>query len=163
MVLSRKESWSGYSYSLLQGTFLTLGSNPGIMHCKQMLYHLSHKGSPHACICIYLYIWLHLRTYMCNVYLERKMISIDGIWIIKGVTPLTNLNMCWEWLNTPAVHETQETWVWSVGWEDPLEREMATDSSILAWEPHRQKSLVGYSPWSCKQLDTTEHINALRT
>ena len=28
---------------------------------------------------------------------------------------------------------TQETWVWSLGWKDPLEKEMATHSSILAW------------------------------
>ena len=28
----------------------------------------------------------------------------------------------------------QETWIWSLGWEDPLEKEMATHSSILAWE-----------------------------
>ena len=28
----------------------------------------------------------------------------------------------------------QETWVWSLGWEDPLEKEMATHSSVLAWE-----------------------------
>ena len=28
----------------------------------------------------------------------------------------------------------QETWVWSLGWEDPLEKEMATHSSSLAWE-----------------------------
>ena len=28
----------------------------------------------------------------------------------------------------------QETWVWSLDWEDPLEKEMATYSSILAWE-----------------------------
>ena len=27
----------------------------------------------------------------------------------------------------------QETWVWSLGWEDPLEKEMATHSSIFAW------------------------------
>ena len=27
----------------------------------------------------------------------------------------------------------QETWVWSLGWEDPLEKETATHSSILAW------------------------------
>ena len=27
----------------------------------------------------------------------------------------------------------QETWVWSLGWEDPLEKEMVTHSSILAW------------------------------
>ena len=28
----------------------------------------------------------------------------------------------------------QETWAWSLGWKDPLEKEMATHSSILAWE-----------------------------
>jgi len=33
----------------------------------------------------------------------------------------------------PAVQETQEMWVQSLGWEDPLEEEMATHSSILAW------------------------------
>ena len=33
--------------------------------------------------------------------------------------------------NLPAVQETQ---VWSLGWEGPLEKEMATHSSILAWE-----------------------------
>ena len=27
-----------------------------------------------------------------------------------------------------------ETWVWSLGWEDPLEKEMATHSSTLAWK-----------------------------
>ena len=32
--------------------------------------------------------------------------------------------------NLPAV---QETWVWSLGWEDPLEKGMATHSSVLAW------------------------------
>ena len=33
--------------------------------------------------------------------------------------------------NLPSVRETQ---VWSLGWEDPLEKEIATYSSILAWE-----------------------------
>ena len=28
----------------------------------------------------------------------------------------------------------RETWVWSLGWEDPLEKEMATHSSTLAWK-----------------------------
>ena len=49
----------------------------------------------------------------------------------------------------------QETWVQSLGQEDPLEKEMATHSSILPGEFHRQ-SMVGYSPWGCKELDTTE-------
>ena len=35
----------GYHF-LLQGIFLTQGSNPGLPHCRQTLYHLSHQGSP---------------------------------------------------------------------------------------------------------------------
>ena len=35
--------------------------------------------------------------------------------------------------NLPAVQETPETWVWSLHWEDPLEEEMATHSSIFTW------------------------------
>ena len=34
------------SHSLLQGIFPTQGSNPGLLHCRRILYHLSHKGSP---------------------------------------------------------------------------------------------------------------------
>ena len=36
--------------------------------------------------------------------------------------------------NLPAVQETQEPWVRSLGWEDPLEEEMNTHSNILAWK-----------------------------
>ena len=34
--------------------------------------------------------------------------------------------------NPPAMQEMQETWVWPLGWEDPLEKGMATHASILA-------------------------------
>ena len=50
----------------------------------------------------------------------------------------------------------QETWVRSLGREDPLEKEMAPHSSILAGESHGQRSLVGYSPGGHKEWDTTE-------
>ena len=46
----------------------------------------------------------------------------------------------------------QEMWVRSLGWEDPLEKATATDSSILVWEIHRLGSLVGYSPWGNKKV-----------
>ena len=53
----------------------------------------------------------------------------------------------------------QETWVQSLGWENPLEKEMATHSSILAWRILWQRSLAGYSPQGHKELDTTEHLH----
>ena len=44
----------------------------------------------------------------------------------------------------------RETWVRSLGWEDFLEKEMATHSSVLPGESHGQRGLVGYSPWVAK-------------
>ena len=54
--------------------------------------------------------------------------------------------------------EMQETQVQSLGREDPLEKEMAIHSSTLAWKIPwmEERSLVGYSPWGCKESDTTE-------
>ena len=46
-----------------------------------------------------------------------------------------------------------------MGWEDPMEKEMATHSSTLSWKSHGQKSLVGYSPWGRKESDTTERLH----
>ena len=43
----------------------------------------------------------------------------------------------------------QETWVRSLGWEDPLEKGLATHASILAWR----------TPWGRKELDMTEKIS----
>ena len=58
--------------------------------------------------------------------------------------------------NLPA-RKNQQTWVQSLGQEDPLEKGMATHSSIfLLGESHGQRSLVGYSPWGHKQSDTIE-------
>ena len=44
--LSKTEYWNGYSPSLLQEIFPTQGSNPGLLHCRLILYQLNHKGSP---------------------------------------------------------------------------------------------------------------------
>ena len=50
----------------------------------------------------------------------------------------------------------QETWIQPLGWEDPLEKGMATHSNVLVWripwtEEHGRLQFVG-----CKELDTTE-------
>ena len=57
------------------------------------------------------------------------------------------------------LHVVQEMKVQPLGWEDPLEKEMATHSGILAWEIHGQRSLAGYSLWWHKELDMTEQLN----
>ena len=45
MGFSRQEYWVG-CHALLQGIFLTQGSNPGLLHCRRILCYLSHQGSP---------------------------------------------------------------------------------------------------------------------
>ena len=53
----------------------------------------------------------------------------------------------------------QETRVRSLGREDPLEKEMATHSSILAWKiPWTEEPGRLYSPWGHKESDTTEQL-----
>ena len=51
----------------------------------------------------------------------------------------------------------QETWVRSLDWEDPLEKGIATHSSILAWRiPWTEQP--GYSPWGHKESNRTEAL-----
>jgi len=61
--------------------------------------------------------------------------------------------------NLPAMWET---WVRSLGREDPLEEGMATHSSVLPGEFYGQRSLMGYSSWGRKELDMTEQLTHTR-
>ena len=57
----------------------------------------------------------------------------------------------------PAMQETQ---VWSLDWDDPLEKEMATHSSTLAWKiPWMKEHGRLYSPWGHKESDMTEQLH----
>ena len=58
--------------------------------------------------------------------------------------------------NLPPMQEIQ---VQSLGQEDPLEKEMATHSSVFAWGVPGTEELVGYSPWGLKESDMTEQLN----
>ena len=58
--------------------------------------------------------------------------------------------------NVPAM---QETWVSSLGPEDPLEKEMATHSSVLAWRiPWTEEPGGLHSSWGHKDSDMTERL-----
>ena len=50
-----------------------------------------------------------------------------------------------------------------MGWEDPLEEEMATHSSFLVWKIPWTEELVGYSSWGRKESDMTEHTHTQRS
>ena len=64
MELSRQENWSGCHF-LLQGFFRTQGLNLGLLHCRQILYTLSHQGSPY--IHTYLHIYVCITESLCCI------------------------------------------------------------------------------------------------
>ena len=91
--------------------------------------------------------------------MESKSISNEGfvLWMDKTIGQIGILNGdCGSVVkNLPAVQETR---VQSLGWEDPLEKEMATTPVFLPGEFHGQRSLVGCSPQGHKESDTTEQL-----
>ena len=66
MEFSSPDYWSGLP-SLLQGIFTTQGSNPGLPHCRWILYHLSNKGSP------------RILEWVISVQFSRSVMS-DSLW-----------------------------------------------------------------------------------
>ena len=52
----------------------------------------------------------------------------------------------------------QETRGQSLGWEDPLEKGMATTPVFLPGKFHEHRGFMGYSPWGCKEADMTDQL-----
>ena len=61
--------------------------------------------------------------------------------------------------NLPAMQEIQ---VWSLDWENPLEKEWLPTPVFLPGEFHGQRSLASYSPWGLKDLDMIEQLTHIR-
>ena len=68
---------------------------------------------------------------------------------------LQELHTTWRLNNDKESACNVGDWVQSLGWEDPLEKRMATPV-FLPGEFHGQRSLASYSPWDCEESDTTE-------
>ena len=80
--------------------------------------------------------------YLCPVF---ALLSISTILVVLVVK------------NPPANIGDIETWVWSMGQQDPLKKGMATLSSILAWRiPWTDEPGGLYSPWGHTESNTTE-------
>ena len=99
---------------LLQGIFPTQGSNPGLLHCRQILYHLSHQGSP----CV----WASQMVLVVKNPLANA-VDMDSI---PGWGRYIDMCVC-------VVCVCMRLPWWLRDQEDPLEKGMAIHSSILAW------------------------------
>ena len=134
-------------HSLLQGIFPIQGSNPGLLHCRQILYQLSCQGSP-------LIIWIFVKV--MSLFLITFFISQVNSNYLNKYKRKKNIDclkprhqraslVAQMVKNLPAM---QETWIWSLGWEDPLEKGMAIHSCILAWRiPRTEKPGRLQSTW----------------
>ena len=112
--------------------------------------------------------WLNGKGSVCNAADARQVGSTAGLGRSLGegngnplqYSCLWNPMDFWASLvaqtakNLPA---TRETWVLSLCWEEPLGGGHGNSLLYSCLEnPHGQKNLVGYSPWGCKESDTTE-------
>ena len=107
------------------------------------------------CFCLfnnqYPLLWASLVTQMVNNLPAMQGPRLDPWSFIMGIPGGASDKR----LRLPM----QEMQLQSLGWEDPLKKEMATSSSILAWEMPWTEELVDYSPSSRKHLDTIEHTH----
>ena len=76
-------------HCLLQGIFPTQGSNPGLLHCRQILYHLSYQESPHF-----------TADGDCNHEIKRRLLlgrkvmtNLDSIFKSRDITLSTKVHL----------------------------------------------------------------------
>ena len=87
------------------------------------------------------------KTNLDSILKNRENILLTKVHLVRAmVFPWASL-VAQTVKRLPTMREAR---VRSLGWEDPLEKEMATHSSILAW---------GSSPWGRKESDMTEQLN----
>ena len=147
---------------LLQGIFPDQGLNPPLLLCRQILYHWATKVALYSVYHSFIRecfakfsprLWLVVSFYWhC---LEELQFYFQWLpfyqfvlsWIVLLLSNLMNICLAQVYKGfpggsvvkkPPAMQEMQETWVRFVGWDDPMEKEMATHSSILA----------GRTPWA---------------
>ena len=117
------------SLSLLQGIFPTQGLNPGLPHCRQILYQLSQKGSPRILKCV-VYPFAKGSSQPRN---RTRVSCIAGRFSTNcAIREALRISLVAQTIKRLPI--MRETWVRSLGQEDPLEKEMATHCSILAWK-----------------------------
>ena len=136
-------------WSLVPLPFLNLAwtsGNSWFTYCWRQSWGVSLDRTPHALCCLDLFTyfknyWWPWSTYLCRFYLlaltllEWKLTYFSYIYLfIPSGSVVKNL---------PTIQEMQETWVWSLGWKDPLKEELATNANILAWRIPRTEEPLG--------------------
>ena len=118
-----------------------------------------------------LYFWQHsMKSYF--IIFNVSMVCHCVSRVIYLTCPLRRLELRLMAQMVKNLTTVQEAWVWSLVWDNPLEKEMATHSRILGWRKwlptpgflvgvfHGQRSLA--RPWGRKESDMTERLKLWR-
>ena len=157
---SGQEYWSGLPCCPPED-LPTQGSNPGFPHCRQILYQLSHQGSPRilewtAYPFSRVSSWPRNRTRSPVLQVDSLSAELPG----EPCEMIPHCNFILHFLivseifpggsavkNSPAMQETQlYPWVKKIPWR----RKWQPTPVFLSGKSHGQRSLAGYSPWGHK-------------
>ena len=85
-----------------------------------------------VCVCKFsVYIYIYLAYMYTHIYINKYILYHNIYYIIYIVLYVVWASLVGQLVKNPPA--MKETWVQSLGWEDPLEKETATHSSILPW------------------------------
>ena len=106
---------------------------------------------------------LHISSKIRGLNQSRQNLqrSFSGpVWFLNSYCTLHTITGSMVAQMVKCLSTMRETWVRSLGWEDSLEKEMATHSSTPALKvPWTEELGAGYCPWGCKESGTTERLH----
>ena len=128
------------------------------MSCLVYTWECAHpalcSSSPRA-------VCLHMGVCICQCYVLRSFYCLlpllcpqgDSQTVLHTKLPQRLLDsQVAQWVKNSPANAGDMGPIQSLGQDDPLEKETATHSTILAGKFPGQRSLVGYSPWGCKEV-----------
>ena len=137
-------------HTLLQGGFLTQGLNLGLPHCRWILYCLSHQGNP------WILEWGDMPSSRGSsesrdwTQVSHTAGRFFTLWATREAPVVIQICM---WYRDVELHthirSVSVPWFW----------EWHPTPVLLPGKSHGWRSLVGCSPWGCKESDTTEQLH----
>ena len=103
-----------------------------------------------VCVCVYIYIHIYIYISNSNAITKKKYKYVTIIKLVDVAQTVKNLSAMWE------------TWVRSLGWEDPLEKGKAAHSSILAWRTPRTEEPGGVQSTGLQSWPRLKLLNSSR-
>ena len=158
-------------HALLQGIFLAQGSNPGFLHCRRILYQLEPPGKPkNTGVVAYPFSrgssWPTNRTKVSYIagrfftsWATREALGTQYVYEKRLSCVYISMGFLGGSYNK-RVPAMQKIRVQSLGWENPLEKGLATHSSILSWtipwteKPGGQQYMRPHINWTTLSTDS---------